>query len=426
VAESPIFERHGEVIDLGACLVGKNLNLLVLRGFAPLDVLAEISAPDVYDQVDNKTGTQRDLKPKHAEECFDYAIESLASAPEDDPHAFPEIILNARDTAVIEVFNLDDESSLYDITSYSDEAEVGEKFVGARVLARDLEWPKPSKSPQISRVDGNHRLYQTDKVLADAWTNGNGDLDLEFPIVPFTLMLALDDLQEAHLFRDINGEHQGMETAHLDTIVYRITDQSSMKSDPKLRALWLAHKLTEPGRAFDGMVFLGGSKTGLKRSEGQIPPIKINALKSTITAQLKAAPSVSTALSDSPEKLLELLDRFWRAVKETFPEAWQNKKDYVLLQAIGLGAFAKFGGIVLERSVESGAVSYDDLLNHLRPLQSAVSLKRDDYPGIAGAGGAQYVAERLIAASDADAVKKEMLLKALGGEDGATTSLDEE
>ena len=76
MADSPIVHRHGDEIDLGRCLVGKNLNLLALRGFATLDVLAELSAPDVYDQVDNPTGTQRDLKAKHAEECFDYAIES--------------------------------------------------------------------------------------------------------------------------------------------------------------------------------------------------------------------------------------------------------------------------------------------------------------------------------------------------------------
>ena len=45
MASNPIVERDGEMIDLGACVVGSDLNLLVLRGFAPLDVLAEISAP---------------------------------------------------------------------------------------------------------------------------------------------------------------------------------------------------------------------------------------------------------------------------------------------------------------------------------------------------------------------------------------------
>jgi DGQHR domain-containing protein len=421
-----IVERHGDTIDLGPCLAGKNLNLLVLRGFAPLDQLAEISAPDVYDQVDNPTGTQRDLSTKHAQECYNYAIGSLAVAAEDEPRAFPEIILNARDTAVLEVYDLDDPGELFDLTSFSDYVDLAKPFVGVRVLAHDLDFPKPPKSPQISRVDGNHRLHETDDVLEEWWqSGGNGELDQDFPVVPFTLMLSLERLQEARLFRDINGEHQGMETAHLDTLTFSISDPDTMKTDPRLRALWLAHKLTESGRAFDGMVFFGGAKTGVRKSEGQIPPIKINALKSTIAAQLKAAPVVATKLASSPEQLLELIDRFWKAVKETFPDAWQDKKEYILLQSIGLGAFAKFGGIVLDRAVEAGQVSYDDIRSHLAPLASSVSLRRDDYPGIAGAGGAQYVSARLIEAADADTVKTQKVIQMLGGAETAPTVLDE-
>jgi len=423
--ENRIVERHGETIDLGPCLAGRNLNLLVLRGFAPLDVLAEISAPDVYDMVDNKTGTQRDLKSKHAEECYDYAIGALAVAAEEEPRAFPEIILNARDINVVECFNLEDLGELYDLTSFSDETDVPSPYVGVRILARELEFPKQDKSPQISRVDGNHRLYQTDKVLDEWWqSGGNGGLDQEFPVVPFTMMLALETLQEARLFRDINGEHEGMETAHLDTLTFRITDSDHMKSDPKQRALWIAHKLTEPGRAFDGMVFFGGSKAGVKKAEGQIPPIKINALKSTIASQLKAAPVVAATLADSPEQLLELIDRFWKGVKECFPDAWQNRKDYILLQAIGLGGFAKFGGIVLDRAVESGAVSPKDIKHHLEPVAASVSLLRDDYKGIAGAGGAGYIADKLIAAADADLVKKQQVLDMLSGDKPTSTALD--
>ena len=243
-----IVERHGESIDLGVCLSGKNLNLLVLRGFAPLDVLAEISSPDVYDQVDNQNGTQHALKAKHTEECFNYAIGSITIAPEDEPRVFPEIILNARDMGVVEIYDTNDPGELFDLNSFSDEGELSGPTVGVRILASELEFPKPDKSPQISRVDGNHRLHETDDVLDEWWrSEEDGNLDKEFPVVPFTLMLALDDLQEARLFRDINGEHVGMESAHLDQLVYRVSDKDTMKFDSKLRPLWLAHQLTEPG-----------------------------------------------------------------------------------------------------------------------------------------------------------------------------------
>src|SRR5690348_10717513 len=114
---SPISARHGEFVDLGPCLVGRNLNLVVLRGFAPADVLAEISSPDVYDMVKNQFGTQRDLKKKHSQECYVYAMESTIDDADNDPRAFPEIILNIRDTSVMEVYDLADTGSLVEVTS---------------------------------------------------------------------------------------------------------------------------------------------------------------------------------------------------------------------------------------------------------------------------------------------------------------------
>jgi len=419
--DSRIVARYGDSIDLGGCLVGKNLNLLVLRGFAPLDVLAEISAPDVYDMVVNRTGTQRALKRRHAEECYDYAIGALAVTADEEPRAFPEIILNVRDVNVVECFNVDDPGELFDITSFSEESEIESPYVGVRILSGSLEFPMEEKSPQISRVDGNHRLHETDRVLDDWWDSGSDDqLDQDFPVVPFTMTLGLAVLQEARLFRDINGEHEGMETAHLDALRYRITENDQLKSDPRHRPLWIAHKLTEPGKAFEGMVFFGGAQAGV-RAQGQVPPIKINALKSAIKQQLAAAPVTNETLKDNPDQLVHLLDRFWKGVRECFPEAWQNRKDYILLQSIGLGGFAKFGGTVLDRAMDSGKIEYEEIKHHLEPVAAAVSLDRAEYRGIAGAGGAQVIAAKLLAAADSNVVKKqEILAKLTEGEDGQT------
>jgi hypothetical protein len=151
-------------------------------------------------------------------------------------------------------------------------------------------------------------------------------------------------------------------------------------------------------------VFFGGTKAGLKKAEGNLPPIKINSLKTTIAMQLKAAPVVTKALEDKPDQMLELLDRYWMAVRAAFPDPWLNRRDFVLLQAIGLGAFAKLGGVILERAWDAGELSQTQIASQLAPA-SGVSLRREDYPGIAGAGGAQYLAEVLISATDSDKVK---------------------
>src|SRR5437868_15481733 len=97
--------RFGSEIDFGACYVGRNLNLIVLRGYAPLDRLAVVSAADVSDQEDNPEGTQRELNREHARECMAYAIEADSLPAEQSPRFFPEILLHVRDTGVLELYN---------------------------------------------------------------------------------------------------------------------------------------------------------------------------------------------------------------------------------------------------------------------------------------------------------------------------------
>jgi hypothetical protein len=112
--------RFGKVVDLGECSVGRNLNLIVLRGFAPLDRLSVISDADVYDQVENPLGTQRNIKKDHARECLEYALSSLEAEGFDKPYFFPEVLLNARDRNVVTLYDVDEPQELYDLDSYSD------------------------------------------------------------------------------------------------------------------------------------------------------------------------------------------------------------------------------------------------------------------------------------------------------------------
>lgn len=406
-------ERYSESIDFGPCIVGRNLNVLCVRGHGRLDELAAISAPDIYDMVENPRGTQRELSTQHARECLAYAVDAVGMPPEEDPCFFPDILLNARDVGVIELYDLEDPNRLIDLDSTMDLEEVEAPFVGVRVKIADIEFPKKTRGPQISRVDGNHRLYGVDELLDKVSESGdeneNGD---RYPSVAFSLLLNLNPDQEAKLFRDINGEHKGMETAHLTQLVARLADPEKLKQDPKLRALWLATELAKPGRAFEGMVFMGGSRVGVRKT-GFIPPVKINSLKSTIHEQLRSAPTANAVLKNNPDALLNLVDNFWKAIKKRFPDAWNNKRDFILLQAIGLGAFARFGGWVMERAIEDVAVDQEDLEKYLQPVAANVSLKREDYPGIAGAGGALTVAEKLIEAASSEAVKTAQIIKKL-------------
>lgn len=407
-----LVERFGQKADLGPCLVGQNLNLLVLRGFSNIQTLSCLSGPDVFDEVLNDRGTQRDLIKPHATECIEYAVGSTSVDNLADPRCFPEIILNARDRGVIEVYDLKDPERLIDFSSFSDPSEIDAKVVGLRILVDELSFPIPRFNPKISRVDGNHRLSGIDvnEILA-------GEDDDTDVVVPFSMLVGLETDQEVKLFRDINGEHKGMDVTHLMNISTRLEGDALM-NDERRRHVWYARKLMEQNMAFAGKVFLGGSKSGVKQRDGQVPPLKLNTLASAIRIQLQLA-HVTRSKNLGPEAMLLLLDNYWKAVRTTFPTEWADKRNYILLQSIGLNGFAELGAALLDNAVNTKKFQLDDFLAPLRAVREAVSLARDDeeWRGVAGAGGAKRVAQALIAAAtgaEADRIRIENELGIVG------------
>src|ERR1700689_1476130 len=113
----------------------KNLDTVCFRGSAPLAHLAMISQPDIFDQVTNPKGLQRDLSPKHASEAFEYVHRQRN---QEFLRAFPEVVLNVRDKRVLKT---DDTT--------------GGPIVKLQFAVSEMKDGKVA----VSRVDGNHRLY---------------------------------------------------------------------------------------------------------------------------------------------------------------------------------------------------------------------------------------------------------------------------
>ena len=406
---SDIRTKYGKHIPLGKVVLGKNLNLWVIRGFAPMDLLAEISSADVYDEFKNPQGTQRDLTKSHSQDALNYALESENVSSQADPRAFPEIILNARDADLIELSSDDKSHFPFDFDSLEGVEDFDGVVLNLRIKTENFIWPKPAYSPQISRVDGNHRLFQAE-IFEEYDEDGNEFL----PSIPFSMFVGLSPIQERKLFKDINANQKGMESAFLDTIVHSQSDELTLLSDPKTRALVIAKRLTQPGFAFEGKVFTGGSRKGAKEKFGEVPPIKLNALKRAVQTTLKKADrftadqfpsgvelgqemelSQKRKLQAGVDATTQILDRYWKAVSYAYPEAWQNRKDYILLQSIGLEGFSLLASRIIENLVyELRKWEQTDFSGVLQKLSQNFSLDKSDFVGIAGAAGASEVCLR--------------------------------
>lgn len=406
-----VTSHFGQTITLGPLVVGRNLDNLCCAGFARIDELSVISAPDVFDDEINPTGTQRDLKQVHAAASFAYASAEPQEG-EEKTRAFPDVILNVRDMLAVELRSWEDDSPL-DFDSHSSDADVPAKVVKVIVNLDNIEFPHMTVGPEISRVDGNHRLDGWDRYF-DALSDGAEVEEVQFiPTTPVILFLNLTLAEELKVFNDINGEHEGMEPSLLLTQVYRLGSKEELVTDPDKLPTWIAYELTRQPRIFDGIAYVGGSKRGAQEA-GKKLRVTSSAVRAAVRIMLKNSHRLRETLKGNPDGILQVMDNYWRAVAETFPEAWENKRDYILLQSIGLNGFAEYGAAVIDTAGVN--VQTDDFKQILESIKPAITLERkaEIYAGIAGAGGAKFVADLLrSASSEENLVKTQILQKVL-------------
>ena len=349
---------------------GTNLNTTVYRGFASIKDIATISAPDTYKQDSNPDGLQRNLSERHSRAGYRYA--ELAQKVPDYPRLWPEVILNVRERSVIdEPQPVDRQPNLFKIVVHEDRID------------------KNRDRPQISRTDGNHRLFY-----------GEGDPALERPPLdissPFSLTIGLTALEEASLFVDINDNLMRMNTSHLQHLLTSFTESEVLASkDP---ALWIANKLVEdPKSPFHGIVYLGGEK---EKVQGLERRVNLAALRTG--AQMMFKQSIKLRDFEDIEDQCVLIRTYWNAVARVFSQEWADSKNYLLLRGFGVWSMAIVGADIIDRCVNRGITASqleDEMATYLHQASGAVNWDKSE-------GNVRYYGGRVGAGNLADTMKK--------------------
>jgi DGQHR domain-containing protein len=345
-----------ETVTLYA-LESKNLDTTCYRGSAPINELTRVSEADVFDQDLNPKGLQRELSLKHAKEAYAYV--ARAADPK-LPRAFPEVVLNVRDKAVIKREVLDNEN--------------GVRLVR---LTLDVDKIQAARTVKVSRVDGNHRLLF-----------GAGDNKEREPLsaeVPFQLHIGLTPDQEAGLFSDINSQQKGLNTSHLAVIETRITpEQVELERHPERV---YARRLTEDAASpWHGLVHMGGSKAGAKESK-LYRPVNFIALEHGVKRILKKSQYLPEREADAQYGLIR---SYWQAVKAVYPEAFDTPKQYLVLRNLGVATFSQLAATVIDRCLIAGNVDVDHMVPFLLAAKQTVDWHPDS-PDVAGMSGNRAV-----------------------------------
>ena len=324
---------------------GKILGVNVYRGYAPLFILTEISKADVYDQKRNPLGTQRDLSPKHAKEAYEYVKNSELGF-------WPEIFLSARENKVLTFNPINNENE-----------DIG-------ILDIDFDTIERSKSIQISRVDGNHRLH-----YADGKETKFSKIDKK---VSFCLAFNLTRDEEIKLFKDINRNQKAMNTSHLDGIEVRLSPEDELKR--RHPDLFIAQRLSNDKLSpLHGRIYDGGKKpVGVD--------IPIRGLRTGIQYML----SRSTQLPRLPdaEAQYRVIRNYFEALKEWQPTGWKNPKDYIILRGAGLWAICFLGAQVIDRALLNDKFKPESLLEILNSGKDWDWSNKGSFVGYSGRGGA--------------------------------------
>jgi len=367
-------------------LKGTNLNTPVYRGFASIKDIAAISAPDTYKQDSNPDGLQRDLDEKHSREGYLYA-EGAKKAP-DYPRLWPEVILNVREKGVVEILPVDEAHNLFKI-----------------VVHEDLIDKNPDRRPQISRTDGNHRLFYGGGHPSRNWP----PLDVSSP---FSLSVGLTDLQEASLFMDINDNLKRMNTSHLRHLQTRLSESEKLaKDDP---ALWIANKLVEdPKSPFHGIVYLGGAK---EKVQGLDRRVNLAALRTGTQMILKESRELREF--DQIDDKFVIIRTYWQAVAKEFAKEWADSKKYLLLRGFGVQSMFILGAEILDRCISPNVIwsqLEDKMVAYLQ--QTRIDINWDTKEGNVkhkgGRVGAKELADKLIACLSDEGVDRGALTKGL-------------
>ncbi len=179
-------------------------------------------------------------------------------------------------------------------------------------------------------VDGQHRHYGVNR----AYERGAGELaDFAFPV---TVMMGVDRFVEMRHFSTINTEQRKMATDIVDRHMVMISEREGVNmiaSSKRGHKDYVRAKSTRITDILD-------EKPGPWRHQIQIPGVEGRDRglfrQHAMVASLEPVHRDPWLAAMEEEDVAELLARYWRALAEVWPHAFQNPSDYRVQATVGV------------------------------------------------------------------------------------------
>lgn len=298
-------------------------------GFAPASILKICSFIDLFDE-DTGVGYQRPLNREHSRDFKRYIVQPGASTI---PLIF-NLRISSEQTWVIH------------------KKQHGLEYLEISALF-----------PCFSVVDGQHRLNELDGV----------DIQLAF-----MAYIGLDLRTEMALFNVINKKARGISSSLIDF------QQSVLLSNLIEEAphLYIARRLHEdPDSPWYKQIRYGGESTsGLKRRTS------LRMMQHSINGALQ---NTLVLASTTIEPKYNVIRDYWIAVRNVFPNEWENHRTHLITKGIGLYALMMLFVDIVNRN---GIIDVSRFTLILEGLKKSVNWQSNGpFSSISGRKGANTV-----------------------------------
>jgi DGQHR domain-containing protein len=268
---------------------GASAGRRVFLGFAPADLLHNLSFADVLDENSGR-GYQRSFNTKHSLDFRRYIQQENGST-------IPLIFnLRPRSDSAWRIWESADPGAIL---------EMGQN--GGRSAVLEIE---QSAGKVLAQVDCQHRLGYL------------SDIHIE---LPFMCFIGLTEREEVEVFNVINNNAKGLSTSLLDFHEADLVTDLANEKPELFIVLHLNNNIESPWyRQLD----VGGASTsGLLR----------RASLRTMQKGVKQFLAQTRILRlHSPEAAAQIVLDFWSAVALILREAWENPRRYVINKGIGV------------------------------------------------------------------------------------------
>ena len=187
-------------------------------------------------------------------------------------------------------------------------------------------------------VDGQHRLEGLKIAYSEKKSNG-GKWEFDFPVI----ISKFSRYEEAVDFAVINKTQKGLKTDLTDRVLRKIADTESYsmtRSLPKIIGkdlIWrptatkVCDRLNESSEVWKGRVI----KPNAPRTDESV------VTETTLVSSLEVIINTFEITDSNVEKLIELLDQYWIAIKKLCPISTNDPLSSVLMKTLGTGVMHK-------------------------------------------------------------------------------------